>query len=233
MRQIHTHREGDIMGDTRAFGVSLNDAIDGDDSFLFALGKDNTFCDGTLNNDGDYDECGEGIYYNHDTESLIFVPSGSLAITSVNDLLTGGEANLLQNKINGVVSFAEGSLWTLDQGLINRLIGGTNRLRNLYYANHQGKELFAFIEEKQFVLDEDFNSLYLSPLDYLGLSFKDFRVSDILGADACILVQNLVTGLDSVCVHQDDDMDYIVIYDTNLEDVSLLWRDLTSKLRHQ
>jgi len=61
-------------GNNVAFGMAINTEIDGLKSPLQALNLSQDECDAAKNADGDYDACGWGVWYNHDTESLLYVP---------------------------------------------------------------------------------------------------------------------------------------------------------------
>lgn len=213
------------------FGVSLNNPIDGDMSFLNALGKDVSHCDGAMNNDGDYDSCGESIFYNHDTESLIYLPTGTLGQDTVQDLITN-RLPLLLLKRDEVEDFALTPWTALSDELVQSLVNQTTLLKKLFYAKHGDKILFAFIEEQQAIF---FADQYVGHWDYLGLLFQDFRVTDVLGTDACDLVKGTFTGIDSKCFYDPatDEMTYIIIYDPLFEPVGTAWSDFTSKLRYQ
>ncbi len=60
-----------------AFGMAINTDISGTKSPLQALNLSATECDNTKNNDGDYDACGDEVWYNHDTQSILYVPAVS------------------------------------------------------------------------------------------------------------------------------------------------------------
>jgi hypothetical protein len=55
-----------------AFGMAINTDISGAKSPLQALNYTPTKCDGAKNNDGDYDTCGDGIWYNHDLQNILY-----------------------------------------------------------------------------------------------------------------------------------------------------------------
>jgi len=56
-----------------AFGMAINTDIDGQESPLHALNLSRTQCNSAKNNDGDYDTCGNNVWYNHNTESIIYI----------------------------------------------------------------------------------------------------------------------------------------------------------------
>jgi len=59
-------------GDEVAFGVAINADISGPKSPLQALNQSNTACDGVKNQNSAYDPCGNNVWYNHNTESIIY-----------------------------------------------------------------------------------------------------------------------------------------------------------------
>lgn len=65
-----------------AFGMALNEDIDGRKSPLQALGYSTTKCDVAKNNDMDYDHCGDNIWYNHNTASIIYSPNATIQPTA-------------------------------------------------------------------------------------------------------------------------------------------------------
>jgi len=220
-------------GPNVGFGVSLNIPIDDPNSFLKALGKDPDFCNGVKNNDGDYDLCGDGIFYNNNIESLIYLPSGILGSATSTQLLFN-RGGILDNKLGEVITFVQNRVWALGQDIVDELYGETNQFRKIYYAKHDGQELFAFLEEAQTVYIDETN--WFGPANYMGLHYSDFSVIDVFGTDACNLVQNLFAGLDwQQCLYGADEMHYAVVYyptDPLGQEVSASWSDFTSKLRH-
>ena len=62
-------------GENVAFGMSFNTDISGAKSPLQALNINPEECNSAKNNDGDYDPCGDGVWYNHDTQSIIYTPT--------------------------------------------------------------------------------------------------------------------------------------------------------------
>ncbi len=61
-------------GSLIALGMSINTDISGTKSPLKALNLSPTECDETKNTDGDFDPCGENVWYNHNTQSMIYAP---------------------------------------------------------------------------------------------------------------------------------------------------------------
>ncbi len=60
-----------------AFGMSINTDISGIKSPLHALNMSPTECESAINDDGKYDPCGSGVWYNHNTNSIIYSPATS------------------------------------------------------------------------------------------------------------------------------------------------------------
>ncbi|MBS3148876.1 hypothetical protein J4219_08415 [Candidatus Woesearchaeota archaeon] len=61
-------------GQNVAFGTSLNARIDGPKSFLNALNLGLEECGNALNSDGDYDYCGDAVWFNLNTNSILYAP---------------------------------------------------------------------------------------------------------------------------------------------------------------
>lgn len=64
-------------GSRTALGFSINTNIDSEQSPLKALGFAPTLCNFVKNNDGDFDLCANNIWYNHDTQSIIYAPNAT------------------------------------------------------------------------------------------------------------------------------------------------------------
>lgn len=62
-------------GNQISFGTPFNTDISGTKSPLNALNLSSTQCDSAKNNDGDYDTCGNGVWYNHDLQTILFSPA--------------------------------------------------------------------------------------------------------------------------------------------------------------
>lgn len=56
------------------FAMAFNTDISGEKSPLHALNMEADECDSAKNNDGDYDTCGNNLWYNHDTQTILYVP---------------------------------------------------------------------------------------------------------------------------------------------------------------
>jgi hypothetical protein len=65
-------------GNNVAFGTAINTEIDGSKSPLLALNLSEDSCDSVLNTDKDYDLCKFGLWYNHDTKSIIYAHTAIL-----------------------------------------------------------------------------------------------------------------------------------------------------------
>jgi hypothetical protein len=61
-------------GQKVSFGMAFNTDISGAKSPLQALNMSPDECDSAKNTDGDYDTCGSGVWYNHNTQSIIYAP---------------------------------------------------------------------------------------------------------------------------------------------------------------
>ncbi len=64
---------GDLVG----FGTALNMPVDSSSSVLQALNLRRDSCNSAVNDDWDYDQCGANVWYNWNTNSLIYVPGVS------------------------------------------------------------------------------------------------------------------------------------------------------------
>ncbi len=62
-------------GSSVAFGLSINTDINGSNSPLQALNKSPSLCNNAINNDNDADICGSSVWYNHNTQSIFYLPN--------------------------------------------------------------------------------------------------------------------------------------------------------------
>lgn len=60
-----------------AFGMALNGDVSGERSPLQALGLNKEECNEAKNNDEDYDDCGENVWYNHNLKTILYLPEVS------------------------------------------------------------------------------------------------------------------------------------------------------------
>ena len=75
-------------GQKAAFGMAVNTEINGAKSALQALNMSPDECDIAIDNDGKYDPCGNDVWYNHNTKSIIYAPGVDLlpeTTSSTND----------------------------------------------------------------------------------------------------------------------------------------------------
>lgn len=68
------------FGNNVGFGTSLNVAVDSPNSFLQSLNLPPSACNSAINDDNDYDQCGGNVWYNWNTNSVLFLPG----ITNLN-----------------------------------------------------------------------------------------------------------------------------------------------------
>ena len=124
-----------------AFGTSTNVPINSSVSILKALGLNANICNGAINNDGDFDRCDENIWYNHDTESIMYLPAESLPSFNVQS------TNLIILSYYDILAFASGR--STDIRPYNSFLPTTRMFNTLYIAKQGTRSLFSFVESKQ------------------------------------------------------------------------------------
>jgi len=137
-------------GEKVAFGTSLNIPVDNSRSFLKVLGKSEKLCS-NVNNNNNFDLCGDNIWYNHDTNSIIVMPD------KVNTLdFSSSTVDYFSFPLSKLSSKAVLSDFDLSSGIFS----------NLYVAKKNNKEVFSFMEKDQ----TDFG------YDYIGVYMKDLQI---------------------------------------------------------
>ncbi|MBI4450889.1 LamG domain-containing protein, partial [Candidatus Woesearchaeota archaeon] len=191
-----------------AFGTSLNVPVNSPQSFLRALDRPETACNGAIDSDRNYNACSPTIWYDKATNSVIaFHPvAGTLTpaskeverarITVPHDQLVNFVMRALHMKPNNYSFYANPKLF-----------------QNLYSTKVGNYDAFAFLEENQF---DGFTKR-----DYIGIQ-----------GPAQFNVCELVKHYDPLGECNSTATAYVI---TERSDVSTkligVWRDLTAKLR--
>ncbi|MBI4450891.1 hypothetical protein HY642_02870 [Candidatus Woesearchaeota archaeon] len=195
-------------GSEVAFGTSLNVPVNDRQSYLRALDKPETACNGAIDNDQNYNACDPRTWYDHATRSVITFHPGTGTLTtpgpdieqryilSPHDQIVNFVLRALHMKPNNYSFYANPKLFT-----------------NLYSTKMTGFEAFAFLEEGQF--DGAVKR------DYIGIQGPvQFNVCE------------LVKHFDPLSECNSTATTYVV---TERSDVSTklitVWKDLTAKLR--
>jgi hypothetical protein len=193
-----------------AFGTSLNmDINDTSKSFLLVFDQDPAHCNSYLNNNGNFDLCGNNIWYNHDVQSVIY-SSDSLASISWDTAFMNYLKSPLNTIINFIMSYVHGKPDDYS------FIANTNLLDRLYAVRRGSKSSFVVMEENKYE-----NGVYK---DYVGVKYDSFSF------DVC----ELVTMYDETASCFKQDSVYYIASQRIGSETSLLmnaWKDLTAKLR--
>lgn len=128
-------------GNQIAFGTSINTPIDGESSFLTAVGAPVDSCNGVRNNNGNFDSCGESVWYNHDTEEVIYLPSGTL------QPVTETARNYIKEPYQDIVEFAFSE--TTPPPTYQDFFNTTRIFDKIYIAQEESRTLFSFLETHQ------------------------------------------------------------------------------------
>ncbi len=210
-----------------AFGTSLNiDVDDSSKSFVkYALGRDISACSQAKNNDDNYDSCGNNIYYNNNTWSIIKIPTGSLPQTTTAQLLANRNFEI-QNRFNAVKNYAQTSALISASG--NKLVNTTSIFENIFLIKKGNKDFFAYFEEKQFMERPD---SALIRVDDIGAHYSNFVISD----NPCGInhIGQKTTTLPYSCSYLNNNLNFIGIYPESQDKPTTkqLWRGITGLLR--
>ncbi len=88
-------------GQSTAFGMAINTDINGAKSTLQALNMSPSECDSAIDNDAKFDPCGNGLWYDHNTNSIIYAPD--VALLPVPTSVTNDFFMLPYNKLKDYV----------------------------------------------------------------------------------------------------------------------------------
>jgi len=198
-------------GNNTAFGTSLNIPVeDNSKSFLKVLGKSVSACSGAKNLDGDFDLCSDNIWYNHNTESIIVLPS-SYSSNSLSSTVSDTIINkYFTQPFADVRSFARAQS-------NSSFIDSTHLFSNLYFAKKGSKEVFGFLEKDQGQISHDYFGIVMKGIDFNGYS----------------LCSDLIGFIDDKTLCRDSPNVVLVSAKTREINQSLVnaWSDVTSKLR--
>ncbi len=191
-----------------AFGTSLNTPVDQPHSFLKALNKSQNFCDNAINNNGRFDFCGDGIWYNHDTLSVLYAP-GLVSLPAV----TSDVKSFFGDRFNEVSSFVFSSVHNpprTDYSFFNTSLPLFNRV---FFSQKADKFVFGFKEEK------------VTPdlIDFAGWDFHNVGLS----SDFCFLIE-LFNGR---CGSFANDVFVVGKKSSAAPCIVDFWQDLSGKLR--
>jgi len=223
-------------GNKVAFGASLNAPInDISKSFLLALGELQTTCNDAINDDGDFDRCGEShVWYNHDLNSVIYLPEDVLESRDYKQLQALRWSELAADAMQEIVDFvySREQVIQLPTDFVNR----THLFEKLYLINLENRKYFGFVET-----DQSHIGLFASdgtptpvPVSYIGLNYKNFEAGLGAGSDVCALIKGLDPTFTGVC-HYDPTTKQLILLRVSLSATAnptlQAWADLTSKLR--
>ena len=136
-------------GQNIAFSITLNTDISGAKSPLQALNAPTNKCDNAKNNDADYDPCGNGIWYNHDTQTIIYAPDTTTMPTPTTDPTIA-----TYDKIKTYVSSYIGVDYTQ--------YNTQPQLQQLYYSKNGPSTIFSFKETNKTIQQKDYSGWYFS-----------------------------------------------------------------------
>lgn len=127
-------------GTNTVVGTSMNNNIDGQKSILSALNQPTSLCNGAKNFDSDYDLCGNNIWYNHDTQSIIYGP----VITSVPTATTAAK-NLLSSKHTELKNYVFNEVHNPSVSQYNyTLFGVPPNYKQFYFAQSGNTQIYTF-----------------------------------------------------------------------------------------
>ncbi|MFQ5620720.1 MAG: hypothetical protein ACE5FT_02670 [Candidatus Nanoarchaeia archaeon] len=217
-----------------AFGVSLNtDVSSSTEGILPALGFDSDVCDGAKNANGKYDQCSNRLWYNHDMNTLLWLPVGSPRAADYASI-RADNMGALNAHMNNLVAFSSGTAGSTVRPFTG-FFSESSLYDTFYLAKKGGKDYFGYLGERQFNGSSN-------PLHYIAIDHRGFTVQGVGGSAPCDLVlQTIQQGslAGAIDVAYDCDYDGTVFnylgYSTgtasNKDLLSRLWLDLSAKLR--
>ncbi len=193
-------------GNNVAFGVSLNKPVDAADSFLRALDKSRTYCNGERNNDGFFTKCGDNIWYNHDIESIISTSELSLPIITptINSFFNNNFEDISNFVFSDVHST---SLPQFDYSFFNTSLP---LFDFVYFSQKNTKSIFGFKEKTSFI-------------DFTGWNFNNVN----LPSNFCLFIKTL----GGECESKNSNVFIVGKKEGFQESIVDHWSDLSGKLR--
>lgn len=217
-----------FAGNQVAVGTSTNVPLtDTTKSFLLALGKPPTSCANAMQEDDAYHSCGDGIFYNNITASIIKIPPGlSLTPTTTQGIIDKQFPKSIRNNMNLVTSFMERPLLKKRQAFFNQ----TTSFAEIFISKSASKSYFGVLERDRF------NE---TPIDYIGLAYNGFPVIDPLtGKKPCDMINDKISPADLLetdCDFSNNNLRYVAFSKTPAGDtpskLRSFWKDLSAKLR--
>lgn len=220
------------LSDNRiAFGTSTNVPInDPAKSFLLALGHGANKCAGAMQEDGRYHSCGDGVYYNNLTASIIVMLSSlNMPQSTAEDLIRIQQPLLITSRKELLSSFMNRPSLSTRKPFFDQ----TSMFGEIfiYRDRDQGKNYFGMLERDQF------NE---TSLDYVGLVYEGFPVVDpVTQKKPCDMIRDKI--LSSNLLEQDcefttaNTLKYMAFSKSQQagaeSPLRQFWRDLSAKLR--
>lgn len=201
------------------FGMAINTDISGDDSPLQALNLSPTLCTAALNNDKDFDFCGSNVWYNHDIQSLVYLPDVA-TLPNPSPLTQAFFITPFEKLANYVSTVVHDP----DVAQFNYTFFNTTPVFNQVYMAKNGTEFVYGFRE---------SNITLSQIDYAGWYFSNIE----LPVEACARVIKRYDDRAS-CEAQPSETEFYVaahkvpaigrFVQPSILDV---WNDMTGKLR--
>ena len=220
------------MGTGVAWGVSLNNRVNVNDpakGFLLnpqGLAINPNSCD-NVNSGNEFKECSgkDGLWYNAELNSLIFIPSGSLEPFSLTEFFL----EFISNPLQALQYFVSTRLHNPGVGNKFNFFNNTHTFNKLYAAHDGDKNLFAFFEQSAYIRDEE-GVLITSipqPRDYIGVRYEGITL-----VNPCYELIQKYDGK-AACINATGEVEIVTdVYQQNTASpIKNAWRDLTAKLR--
>jgi hypothetical protein len=198
-----------------AFGTAINTNISSDFSPLQALNHSKTKCDGKTSTG--YNPCGDSVYYNPDTQSIIYAPG-----VSPMPAVTQTEIDYVEDSYEKLKDYTYDYVYDFNNWRYNYTYYNiTPQFRHIYITKDGQDFFYGFKQE----------NISQPPVSYAGWYYNNIDLPD----QAC---DRYIKRYDSRanCEEQPSDTEfYIVAYkrDPNDKNVSIIdaWQDMTGKLR--
>jgi len=145
-------------GGQTALGFASNTAITGDKSPLNALNLSENLCNQAINNNGAYNQCGTNVWYNHNTQSIIYAP-GATSLPSVTSQIQDFLSTPFGKLRNYVFSVVHNP--TIAQFNYS-FFDHTPDYNNLYLAKDDLAFAFAFKEDQETLAQIDYAGWYFA-----------------------------------------------------------------------
>jgi hypothetical protein len=201
-----------------AFGMAMNTEISGPKSTLQALNLSSDECDSAKNIDGDYDFCGDNVWYNHDTQSIIYTTLGTLpAPTPIVQDFFMTPYSKLKTYVFSVVHKPDIAQYNY----------------TFFNTIPQFKEVYMAKEGLEFIYGFKQNNITQQQISYAGWYFSNIQLPE----DACNRIIKRYDGRAN-CEEQPTPTEfYIVAHKTpptkgeKRTSIVDAWNDMTGKLR--